>query len=160
MIDKILSTMGNGKTAQKFFKWASNPANEKILNQTLPQIETVIATGCYMLSTARQKNIDKDQKDMLQIQNVASGAVGLTLATVISRKVGKFGEDVIKHLDPGKISLESMEKVKTGLRVGIPLVTTAMCMRFLIPSAIAMFSGKIMDKVRDKRGKNKVDFKV
>ena len=160
MIDKILSTVGNSNAGQRFFKWAVNPANEKILNQTLPQIETIIATGCYMASTARQKNIDKDQRDMLQIQNVASGVVGLTLATVMSRKIGKFGEDVIKHLDPKKIPIENMSKVQTGLRVGIPLVTTALCMRFIIPSAIAMFSGKIMDKVRANREQKKLNYKA
>lgn len=160
MIDKILSTVGNSNVGQKFFKWASNPANEKFLNQTLPQLETVVATGCYMVSTARQKNIDKDQRDMLQIQNVASGVAGLTLATVMSRKIGKFGEEVINNLDPKKIPIKDIGKVKAGIRVGIPLVTTALCMRFIIPSAIAMFSGKIMDKVRDKREQKKLNYKA
>ena len=160
MIDKILSNVGNSRTGQKFFKWAVNPANEKILNQTLPQVETVVATGCYMISTAKQKNIDKDRKDMLQIQHIASGVVGLTLATAMSNKIGKFGEAVIEQLDPKKIPSKELDGISSGIRVGIPLITTALCLRFLIPSAIAMFSGKIMDKVRAGREHKKLDCKV
>ena len=160
MIDKILSGIGNSKASQKFYKWATNPKNEKILNQRLPQAETVIATSLYMISTARQKNIDKDRKDMLQIQNVASGVAGLCVASALSKKVGNFGEKVIKGLDPEKIPPENIKQIGAGLRVGIPLVTTAFCMRFLIPSAIALFSEKVMDKVRDKREEHrKLDLK-
>ena len=158
MIDKILSGIGNSKASQKFYKWAVNPKNEKILNQTLPQIETVIATSCYVASTARQKNIEKEQRDMLQIQNVTSGIAGLCVASVLSKKVSAFGEKVIEGLDPNKIPEENIKQIGTGLRVGIPLVTTAFVMRLLIPSAIALFSGKVMDKRRDKQ--SKLDFKA
>ncbi len=160
MIAKILSKIGNSSAGQKFFSWASNPKNERLLNQTLPQLETIVATGCYMYATAKQKSIDKDQRDMLQIQNVASGAVGLTLATVMSKKISKFGESVIGYLDPKKFSTDDLARVRTGLRVGIPLATTALCMRLIIPSAVALFSGRVMDKVRDKRKEAIIDYKA
>lgn len=159
MIDKILAKAGNSNAGQKFFKWAAKPANEKVLNHVLPQVETVIATGCYMVSTARQKNIDEDRRSMLQIQHFCSGIVGLFVASAASKKVSSYGEEVIKCLDPSKVLLESISKIKAGLRVGLPILTTMFCMRFLIPSAIALFSGRIMDRVRDKR-KEELDIKA
>lgn len=161
MIDKILAGIGDSRVSQKFYKWAANPKNEKFLNQKLPQLETVVATGCYMASTAKQKNIDKDRRDMLQIQNVASGVAGICIASALSKKVSDFGEKVIQGLDPEKIPPEKGKQIATGLRVGIPLVTTAFVMRLVIPSAIALFSGKVMDKVREKREeRKKLDLKV
>ena len=97
MIDKILSNIGSSRTGQRFFKWACKPASEKFLNNTLPQIETLLATTCYVISTAKQKNIDDDRKKMLQIQNVASGLVGIGIASSANRAIGKFGEKVIEN---------------------------------------------------------------
>ena len=158
MISKVLANIGNSKAGQKFFGWASQPKSEKFLNNTLPQIETVFSTACYMISTAKQKNIDDDRKKMLQIQHVASGAVGLTVASFANRAVGKFGESVAKNLDPKKLDPNAIKQVTNGIKVGLPIVTTAFCMRFAIPTAIALFSGKTMDKVREHR-KNKLDVK-
>lgn len=157
MIDKILSGIGNSSKGQQFFKWASQASSEKFLNNTIPQLETLLATGCYVYSTSKQKNIDKEQRDLLQIQNVASGIVGITIASVANRAIGRFGDSVIKHLDTNKINPNSIKQISTGLRIGLPIATTAFCMRFLIPSCIALFSGKVMDKIREKR---KLDIKA
>lgn len=156
MIQKVLTKIGDSQTGQRFFKWASKPESERFLNHTLPQVETVIATGCYVASTAMQKNIDEEQRKLLQIQNIASGVVGLFISTAASKKISKFGEQVIDCLDPKKFPPNEMEKVKTGLRVGLPIATTIFCMRCLIPSAIALFSGKVMDREREKK-KGKFD---
>ena len=151
MIDKLLTKFGDSKTGQKLYKWATEPKSEKFLNQTLPQVETIFSTACYMISTAKQKNIDNDRKKMLQIQHISSGLVGLTIATAANRRISKFGEKVIQNLDPKKIDTNSIKQISAGLRVGLPIITTAFCMRFLIPSCIALFSGKTMDKVREKK---------
>ena len=160
MIDKILSNIGSSRTGQRFFKWACKPASEKFLNNNLPQLETVPATACYVVSTAKQKNIDDDRKKMLQIQNAASGIVGITIASTANRAIGKFGEKVIQNLDTNKINPDSIKQISTGLRIALPLATTAFCMRFLIPSCIALFSGKVMDKVRSNREHKKLNIKA
>ena len=149
-VSDIFVKIANTECGQKIAKWATQPDKEKLLNQTLPQVETVLSTGCYIWSTAQQKDIDKERKQLLQIQNIGSGVVGLILSGAANRWIGNKGEEVIKHLDKDKIDPKSIRQISNGLRVGIPIVTTAICMRFLIPSFIAMFSGKLMDKVREK----------
>ena len=66
-ISDILARIANSKTGQKIAKWATQPNKEKMLNHTLPQVETVLSTACYVYSTAKQKNIDEDRKKLLQI---------------------------------------------------------------------------------------------
>jgi len=158
-ISDILAKLANTKTGQKIAKWATQPNKEKMLNHTLPQVETILSTSCYVYSTAKQKNIDDERKKLLQIQNIGSGAVGLILAGAANRWIGKKTEEVIKYIDPQKIDPKSLRQISTGLRVGMPILTTGIVMRFLLPTVIAGFSGKIMDKQRERQQK-KLDVKA
>lgn len=156
-VSKILERIAKSKTGQKVYGWCAEQGHDKFLNHTLPQVETVLSTACYVWSTERQKGIPREQKNVLQIQNVGSGLVGLGLASMANRWVGKKGEEIIQHLDPTKLDPKAIRKVSTGIRVGLPILTTAICMRYLIPTVLACFSGKIMDKVRDKKKEGKLD---
>ena len=158
-ISKIFEAIAKTKTGQKVYTWCASGNHDRFLNNTLPQVETVLSTACYVWSTAKQKDIDKDRRDLLQIQNIGSGIVGLGLGTAANHWVSKQADAIIKDLDPKVMDPKAIRKVSTGLRVGLPIVTTCIVMRFLIPSVIAGFSGKAMDKVRDMR-KQKLDTKM
>ena len=163
-ISNLLANIAKTKPAEKFFKWAGKPGSDQFLNNTLPQVETVLSTACYVWSTARQKNIEKDQKDLLQIQNIGSGLVGLAVGSYANRKVSKFGEALIKELDPKKIDPKAIRQISSGIRVALPLAMTGVIMRLGIPTILALFSGKWMDKVRENRkvptGQIKLDKKA
>lgn len=146
----LLTKFANSKLGQAIYKPLVNPSNEKFLNNTIPQIETILATGCYVWSTSRRKEIDSDRRKLLQIQNIGSGVVGLVVSSWANRKVYDYGENVIKHLDKN-IDPKSIRQISSGLRVGLPIICTGFIMRFLIPSIIASFSGKVMDKQRENR---------
>lgn len=148
-INKIFESFATSKVGQKVYKWACEPKSEKFLNNNLPQIETILSTACYVWSTSRQKNIDKEQRDLLQIQNIGSGILGVGVGAYLNRKVGKYTEKVIKDLDTTKIDPKSIRKISTGLRVGLPILTTAVLMRLVTPTVLAFVSGKMMDKKRE-----------
>lgn len=156
-VSKIFENIAKSKTGQKFYKWACEPKSEKFLNTNLPQIETVLSTACYVWSTAKQKNIEKEQKDLLQIQNIGSGVIGLAIGGAANRWIGKKTEEIIKDLDPKKLDPKAIRKISTGLRVFAPICSTAIVMRFLLPSILAGVSGKMMDK---KREQQKLDIKA
>lgn len=158
-VSRIFEALAKTKTGQKVYKWCAEGNHDRFLNNTLPQVETVLSTACYVWSTAKQKNIDDDRKTLLQIQNVGSGVVGLALGTAANHWVSKQADAIVKDLDPKVMDPKAIRKVSTGLRVGLPIVTTALVMRFLIPSVIAGFSGKLMDKQREMRNQ-KLDTKV
>lgn len=153
-ISNILENIAKSKTGQKFYKWACQPKSEYFLNNTLPQVETVLSTACYIWSTEKQKNIGREQKDLLQIQNVGSGLVGLAVSSYANRKVGKWGEEIIKDLDPKKLDPKAIRKITTGIRIGLPIMTTAVIMRCAIPTVLALISGKMMDKKREQQAKS------
>lgn len=150
-INKIFEWLAKTKPGQKVYKWCAEGNHDRFLNNTLPQVETVLSTACYVWSTSKQKNIEKDQRDLLQIQNIGSGIVGLGLGTAANHWISKQTDKIVKDLDPKVMDPKALRKVSTGLRVFAPILVTGTIMRFLIPSFIAAFSGKWMDKVREKR---------
>lgn len=153
-ISGLLEGIAKSKVGQKVYGWAAAGNHDRFLNNTLPQLETIFATSCYIYSTAKQKNLDPERKKLLQIQNVGSGVVGLILGSAANHWVSNKADAIIKDIDTTKFDPKSLRKISTGLRVGLPILTTCMVMRFLIPSVIAMFSGKMMDKDREKKKLN------
>lgn len=161
-INKIFEHIAKSKTGQKFYNWTASPGKDKFLNTTLPTIETVVSTGLYCWSTAKQKNIEKDQKDLLQWQNVLSGICGVVIGTIANKWIYKETEKIVKDLDPKLIDPKSMRKISTGLRIITPAIATGCIMRFILPTVTAGISGKIMDKQRQKRqdsNKKRLDVK-
>lgn len=156
-INKIFESIAKSNIGQRFYKWSASPGKDKFLNNTLPTIETIVSTGIYCWSTARQKNIEKPQRDLLQWQNVLSGAAGVIVGTFANRFFYNQTEKIVKDLDPSKLDMKTLRKVGTGLRVVTPIICTAAIMRWITPSITAFISGKIMDK---KRSQQKLDIKV
>ena len=139
-----LSDMG-----QKFYKFATNPKNEDFFNNTLPTIETGVATLCYIWATHKQKDIDDDRKALLQWQNVGSGLVGIALGSWLNRKVSAYAEKIIPHIRQDLIP--DAHKVVAGLKILIPMATTCLLMRAAMPAAVAWLSGKAEEVRRNKR---------
>ena len=149
LINRIaLSDLG-----QRFYKYAADPKNESFFNNTLPTIETGVATLCYIWATHKQKDIDDDRKALLQWQNVGSGLVGIALGSWLNRRASAYVEKIIPHLRQDLIP--DAHKVVTGLKVAIPICVTALLMRTGIPSVIAWFSGKAEEVRRSKRDSEK-----
>lgn len=160
-INKIFEWLAKTKPGQKVYKWCAEGNHDRFLNNTLPQVETVLSTACYVWSTSKQKNIEKDQRDLLQIQNIGSGIVGLGLGTAANHWISKQTDKIVKDLDPKVMDPKALRKVSTGLRVFAPILVTGTIMRFILPSLVAGFSGKVMDREREKReAMKKLDVKV
>ena len=137
------------KTGTKLYKWAASEKGQKWLCNSLPTCETALSTMIYIGSTEYQKNLDRREKNVLQWQNVLSGLLGITIGTFLNRKVFDFGDKIIANLDPKKVP--DAHKIMGAVRVALPLLTTAMLMRFALPVVTAYISGVI----EEYRAKNK-----
>lgn len=149
----LIQKIALSKWGQKFYKYATDPKNEKFFATTLPSLETVVATSCYVWATARQKDIDEDRRALLQWQNVGSGVVGFCLGSWLNRKSYNYVEKIIPKIKPELIP--DVHKVVTGLRVGIPALVTMLLMRCVAPSVTAYLSGKAEEVRRAKRDEKK-----
>ena len=138
------------KPVQKFYKKACDPKNAGFFNNTLPTLETLASTACYVVATERRKDIPREQKNVLQWQNVLSGVAGMAVGSYMNRKVSKFANDLAPKIDK---KICDVHKVEAGLKVGLPLLATALIMRFVMPIVTTQASTMIEDHRRAKKAK-------
>ena len=141
------------KPVQNFYKKACDPKNASFFNNTLPTLETLASTACYIVATEKQKDIPREQKNVLQYQNVLGCVGGMALGSYLNRKVSKFADALAPKLDK---NICDVHKVEAGLKVGLPILATALVMRFAVPIVTAQASTMI----EDHRRKKKLDVKA
>ena len=152
-----LKSFFESKTMQNFYKKACDPKHDAFFNNTLPTLETVASTLCYIVSTEKQKEIPREQKNVLQWQNVLSGVAGMAIGSVANRKVTKFANKLVPLID--KEHIEDVHKVVAGTKVALPLIATALLMRLVMPVIVAQASTMIEDHRRAKKNQ-KIDVKA
>ena len=152
-----LKSFFESKTMQKFYKKACDPKHDAFFNNTLPTLETVASTLCYIVSTEKQNGIPREQKNVLQWQNVLSGVAGVAIGSVANRKVTKFANKLVPLID--KEHVEDVHKVVAGIKVVLPLTATALLMRLVMPVVVAQASTMIEDHRRAKKNQ-KIDVKA
>lgn len=144
-----LKSFFESKTMQKFYKKACDPKNASFFNNTLPTLETAISTAFYCYATEKQKGIPREQKNVLQWQNVLSGVAGMAIGSVANRKVSKFADKLVPLIN--KEHIEDVHKVVAGTKVVLPLIATALLMRLVVPVIVAQASTMIEDHRRAKK---------
>ena len=134
---------------QKFYKKCCDPKNADFFNNTLPLMETGVCTAFYMLHTEQQKDIPREQKNVLQYQNVLNCVAGVALGGLLNRKVTKFINKLTPKLN--KEIIPDVHKVEAGIKILGPTVVVATLMRIVSPTVTALISTKIEDTKRAKR---------
>ena len=152
-----LKSFFESKTMQKFYKKACDPKHDAFFNNTLPTLETAVSTAFYCFATEKQKDIPREQKNVLQWQNVLSGVAGVAIGSVANRKVTKFANKLVPLID--KEHVEDVHKVVAGTKVVLPLIATALLMRLVMPVVVAQASTMIEDHRRAKKNQ-KIDVKA
>ena len=144
-----LKSFFESKTMQKFYKKACDPKHDAFFNNTLPTLESVASTLCYVVATEKQRDIPRDQQNVLQWQNVLSGVAGVAIGSVLNRKVTGFANKLIPLINQEHI--EDVHKVIAGTKVVLPLIATALLMRLVLPVIVAQTSTMIEDYRRNKK---------
>lgn len=152
-----LKSFFESKTMQNFYKKVCDPKHDAFFNNTLPTLETAVSTAFYCFATEKQKDIPREQKNVLQWQNVLSGVAGMAIGSVANRKVTKFANKLVPLID--KEHVEDVHKVIAGTKVVLPLIATALLMRLVMPVVVAQASTMIEDHRRAKKNQ-KIDVKA
>ena len=102
-----------------------------------------------MLSTQVQKDIPKENKKSIQIQNVLSFLVSAITAIPLNKKATKIGEGVIKHLKPEL--MKDGHKVVDAIKVCTPMLSTLLISRLAVAVGLVPLSTKIRDTINNKK---------
>ena len=152
-----LKSFFESKTMQKFYKKACDPKHDAFFNNTLPTHESVASTICYVKKKKKTGDIPREQKNVLQWQNVLSGVAGVAIGSIANRKVTKFANKLVPLID--KEHVEDVHKVIAGTKVVLPLIATTLLMRLVMPVVVAQASTMIEDHRRAKKNQ-KIDIKA
>ena len=144
----FITRVFESKPVQGFYKKICDPKHATFFNNTLPTLETLVATGLYVWSTEQRKEIPREQRNVLQWQNILSGAAGMAVGSFLNRRVSKFAEKLEPLIDK---KLFDVHKVVTGIKIGLPLLATALTMRLGMSVLTAQASTMIEDRRREKK---------
>ena len=148
-INNFFTRFAKSVLGEKTYKKVLHPSKEVFLNNHLPIIESAIITGFYMLSTQVQKDIPKENKKSIQIQNVLSFLVSAITAIPLNKKATKIGEGVIKHLKPEL--MKDGHKVVDAIKVCTPMLSTLLISRLVVAVGLVPLSTKIRDTINKRK---------
>lgn len=126
-ISEVAANIAKSSIGQKVYGKLLDPKHETFINNTLPLMESAVCTASYIYATATNKKIPEERKPILQWQNVLNGAIGITISGGLNKFVSKKGAEISKKLDPSLV--KNFDKVVSGVKVGLPILTTALVMR-------------------------------
>lgn len=162
---KPISSMANAftkiassKQGQQLYNKILNPKYDSFWNQTMPIVETSVATVAYILNTNAQKNIDKKSKKAIQIQNILSWVVSLGISIPLNKQLDKFTKSVERGLNPALV--KDFHKVSQGLNIIAPLVSVTLLNRAILPSVLVPVSSVIRDKYESKKKNKPINLKA
>lgn len=141
----FFTSIAKSKWGQKIYKNVLDPSKDRFWNNTMPLIETSVASAFYIGATAIQKDIDEKSKKAMQWQNVLSWVFSIAISAKLNKSVTKFGNDIIKGLKPELMS--DAHKIVNGIQVGLPIAVVTLINRFALPTVFVPISSVIRDKL-------------
>ena len=155
-VSDLFAKMASSKTGQKIYKKLLDPKNDAFWDETLPVLESTVASTAYVINTELgAKDVDRKSKNAIQIQNVLSWVISVAISIPMNKKINKFTKAIEKQLKPEL--MEDFHKVSKGLAIAGPLLAVTVLNRALIPSILVPISSVIRDKHEQHK---KLDTKV
>lgn len=153
IIVKSLVKFANSNVGENLYRWGSTSKGKQFLCQSLPLIDTALATASRVYATEKQ-DLSRREKNVLQAGHIVPAIFGIGIGSVLNRKVYSLADKVAEKLDPKKV--KDIPKIRGALRVGLPLLSTALLMRLVLPVATSFVSGEI----EERRAKKKLNLKA
>ena len=148
-----LTRFAKSGIGSSLYKWGTTEKGKEFLCVGMPLLDTFLSTASRVYATEKQK-LTRREKNILQAGHIVPAIFGIGIGSVLNRKVYDLADNVTKYLDPNKV--KDINKINSALKVGFPLLTTAMLMRLILPIATAFVTGE----VEERRAKKKLDIKA
>lgn len=148
LVVNALTKFAKSGIGTSLYKFASEEKGQRLLATTLPLAETVVVTATRVATVERQ-DLSRREKNMIERQDVIPAVVGVTTGSFLNKKVFELGKDIGNKLDSSKV--KDIDKIKSAIKVSLPIFTTCMLLRLVLPITAALVSSKIEDKKAEKK---------
>ena len=133
------------KYIQGFIKKTKDKKFYDSFNRNIPIIETAFSGICYCGAIYTNNNLEKDRKPALYWQAILGCLFGMTISKGIDNSINNFKNNICENLK-NKNNIKNVDKIITGFRIAIPLITVATITRFAIPTILVPISTKIEER--------------
>lgn len=145
--------IGMSKPIQNFIKKTQDKKFYDKFNRNIPIIESAFAGICYCSATYFNKKLDEKRKPAIMWQNILGCIFGMTVSKTIDNSVNNLKNSICYNLKNSK-NISDINKITNGFRIGLPLITTGLITRFLVPVLLVPVSTKI-EEIRKNARKSK-----
>lgn len=137
--------IATNKYVQNFINKTKNKKFYDSFNRNIPIIETAFSGICYCGAIYTNNNLDKNRKPALYWQTILGCMFGMTISKCIDNSINSFKNNICDSLK-NKSNIKNIEKIITGFRIAIPLITVASITRFAIPTLLVPLSTKFEER--------------
>ena len=145
--------INHNKYIDNFIFKTKNKSFYDKFNRNIPIIETAFSGVCYCGAIALNNNLDKKRKPALYWQTILGCLFGMTASKAIDNSINGLRNKICENVS--KVNIPKVNKVVSGLRIAIPLVTTATITRIAVPVALVPLSTKIEEIRKGKINANR-----
>ena len=153
LVVNALTKFAKSSVGSELYRWGTSEAGKMFLCTKMPLIETGLATASRVYATEKQ-DLSRREKNVLQAGHIVPAIFGISIGSVLNKKVYNLADKVVENLDPKKVS--EIPKIKSALRVCLPIFSTALLLRLIFPVATAFVTGEI----EEHKAKKKLDIKA
>lgn len=153
LVVNALTKFAKSSLGSELYRWGTSEAGKMFLCTKMPLIETGLATASRVYATEKQ-DLSRREKNVLQAGHIVPAIFGISIGSVLNKKVYNLADKVVENLDPKKVS--EIPKIKSALRVCLPIFSTALLLRLIFPVATAFVTGEI----EEHKAKKKLDIKA
>ena len=153
IVVSALEKFAKSSVGMNLYGWGTTEKGKNFLCTKMPLIETALATASRVYATEKQ-DLSRREKNILQAGHIVPAIFGIGIGSILNKKVYNLAECITSYLDPYKV--KEIPKIKSALQVGLPIFTTALLMRLILPVATSFVSGEI----EEHKAKKKLDIKA
>jgi hypothetical protein len=140
-----ITKLAKGCESSKFFQKLAEPKNLAMAKKWMPGIFGLWISGFYVLNNLKSKKIPQERKTPLLINDVITTTFGFVGGLVLSEKIFKFKDAMLKNFEKANSALKPAELniLKAGLATLIPLVAFTFMFRYIGPVIATPLADKV-----------------
>lgn len=144
--DKVAKGMGKVIETKTFQNFADKLKNNENMPTHIFSATGILLSTFFMLSTARNKKIEKERKKPLMVNTAISCAIATTGGYTIDKMLKKPIDKFIEGFKNANIGNPKLHKYVEGIKIAKSAIIFGMLYRYIVPVISMCVAEKVVEK--------------
>ena len=104
LVVNALTKFAKSSVGSELYRWGTSEAGKMFLCTKMPLIETGLATASRVYATEKQ-DLSRREKNVLQAGHIVPAIFGISIGSVLNKKVYNLADKVVKNDEWGFLSI-------------------------------------------------------